>query len=237
MLKNNMLRSLIEKLIRNLKRDSLYELDKSYSMKQLTFILWYRFAQLVRGFFLKMRIYSSGIVFCGRRVVVEHGYQLRVGRNLIIEDNVYINALSQNGISVGNNVTIAKFSVLSSTGVIARKGTGIWIGNNSAIGAQSFLGGQGGISIGNDVIMGPQVKIFSENHNYNMSGVLIREQGESRKGVSIGNNCWIGAGVIILDGVAIADGCVIAGGSVITKSVDRNSIVAGVPGKVMGTRN
>ena len=77
-----------------------------------------------------------------------------------------LNALSVNGIALGNNVTIAKNSVLQCTGVIAKKGEGIVIGNDSAVGAQSYLGGQGSIEIGDDVIMGPGVKIFSENHNY-----------------------------------------------------------------------
>lgn len=128
-------------------------------------------------------------------------------------------------------------AVLSCTGVIANKGVGIVIGNNSAVGAQSFLGGQGGIVIGNDVIMGPQVKIFSENHNYALPDMLIRKQGESRKGVVIGDNCWVGAGAIILDGVTLAEGCVIAAGAVVTKSMPANSVVAGVPAKVIQTRS
>ena len=99
-----------------------------------------------------------------------------------------------------------------------------------------FLADKGGIKIGNDVIMGPQVKIFSENHNYSQTYILIRKQGESRKGVTIGDNCWIGAGVTILDGVSIANGCVIAAGSVVTKSIPENAIVAGVPAKVIKLR-
>lgn len=166
---------------------------------------------------------------------MQHAYQVLAGKSLIIEDGVHINALSANGIVLGNNVTIAKYAILTCTGVIANRGTGIEIGNNSGIGAQSFLGGQGGIKIGNDVIMGPQVKIFSENHNYDRSDVIIRKQGESRKGISIEDNCWIGAGVTILDGVTISKGCVVAAGSVVTKSIPKNSIAAGVPAKVIKT--
>ncbi|MEL6305930.1 MAG: acyltransferase, partial [Bacteroidota bacterium] len=89
------------------------------------------------------------------------------GRNLILEDDVYINALSEKGVRFGENVTIARNSTLLCTGVIAHKGVGIKIGNNSSINAYGFLGGQGGIEIGDNVIMGPQVKIFSENHLFN----------------------------------------------------------------------
>jgi len=179
---------------------------------------------------------ASGMIFCGRKVIVQHGYQFKAGRNLILEEGVHINALSEYGIVAGNNVTIAKYAILTCTGVIANKGMGIQIGNNSAIGAQSFLGGQGGIKIGNDVIMGPHVKVFSENHNYEHPTILIRKQGESRKGVVIDDNCWIGAGVIILDGVSIAKGCIVAAGSIVTKSIPENSIVMGIPAQVMKSR-
>ncbi|NOT74801.1 MAG: acyltransferase [Cyclobacteriaceae bacterium] len=233
---SSILKKTIERIIATLKRDPAYKLDDSYSGRQLFNIVWYRFFQIVRGCFRKLSISTSGIMFCGRRVIIEHGYQVKAGKSLIIEDGVHINALSMNGIRLGDNVTIAKNAVMTCTGVIANKGTGITIGNNSSIGAQSFLGGQGGITIGNDVIMGPQVKIFSENHNFGKGEAIIRKQGESRKGVIIGNNCWIGSGVTILDGVAIGNGCILAAGTIVTRSIPENSIVMGSPGKIVKSR-
>ncbi len=230
------MRSLIEKLIAGLKGDPAYRLDPSYSLKQLRHIVYYRGWQFLRGLWLKIWISSSGAVFAGRNVIVQHGYQLRSGRNLILEEGVCINALSKMGIILGDNVTIAKYAILTCTGVIAERGTGISIGHNSAIGAQSFLGGQGGIKIGNDVIMGPQVRIFSENHNYADPSLPIRKQGQKRTGVSIGNNCWIGAGVTIVDGVSIGDGCVIAAGSLVSKSIPENSVAMGIPANVVKQR-
>jgi len=236
LLRTDNLKRVIEKVIGRLKGDSTYKLDKRYSLRQLSMILWHRFFQVLRGFFIKLRISSSGVVFCGARVVVQHGYQFSAGKNLILEEGVHISALSENGIVLGDNVTIAKYAVLLCTGVIANKGTGIRVGNNSAIGAHSYLGGQGGITIGDDVIMGPHVKIFSENHNYSLPDVLIRKQGESRKGVTIGDNCWIGGGAILLDGVSISRGCVVAAGAVVTRSLPENSIVAGIPARIIKSR-
>jgi acetyltransferase-like isoleucine patch superfamily enzyme len=64
----------------------------------------------------------------------------------------------------------------------------------------------------------------------------IRLQGVTRKGIRIGNNCWIGSKVTILDGVTIGDGCILAAGTVVTKSFPANSIIGGVPAKIIKSR-
>jgi len=62
-------------------------------------------------------------------------------------------------------------------------------------------------------------------------------QGVTRIGIEIGKNCWIGAKVTILDGAKIGNGCIIAAGSVITnKEFPDNSVIAGIPGKIIKTR-
>jgi acetyltransferase-like isoleucine patch superfamily enzyme len=65
------------------------------------------------------------------------------------------------------------------------------------------------------------------------TGVLYREQGVTRKGIKIGRNCWIGSNVIITDGVNIGDNCVVAAGAVVTKSFPDNSLLGGVPAKLI----
>jgi acetyltransferase-like isoleucine patch superfamily enzyme len=227
---------MLNKIIGILKNDKNYTLDDTYSLKQLLYIVFYRAIQIVNGLIIKIKINSQGIIFCGSHVKIQYGFLIKAGKSLILEDGVVLNAISENGIILGRNVTIAKYSILQCTGVIAHKGVGIKIGNNSAIGAHSYLGGQGGIEIGNDVIMGPGVKIFSENHNFENTDVLIRKQGESRDKVKINDNCWIGANAIILAGVEIGYGCVIAAGSVVTKSLPDNNIAAGVPAKILKQR-
>jgi acetyltransferase-like isoleucine patch superfamily enzyme len=179
---------------------------------------------------------SAGLLFVGTHVKVRHGYQITAGKNLILGDNVDINALSTNGIQLGDNVSIARDSILFCTGVIAQKGIGITIGDRTGIGARAFLAGQGGITIGSDVITGPNIQIFSENHNFSDLEQTIKTQGVTKQVTVIGSNCWLGGGVTILAGVTIGDGCIIAAGSVVTKSVPQNSVVAGVPAKVVKSR-
>jgi hypothetical protein len=114
--------------------------------------------------------------------------------------------------------------------------TAFRIGDRSAVGAGSFIGGQGGVSIGDDVIMGAGVRIFSENHEYQALDRPIRAQGETRRGVAIDDDCWIGAGTTIVDGVSVGTGCVIAAGAVVTRSVPPFTIAAGVPARAIGSR-
>jgi acetyltransferase-like isoleucine patch superfamily enzyme len=228
---------LIQTVISMLKKDSSYKVTSNYTTKESYKILLYRGIQILRGIRIRIKLKSSrGFMFCGKSVIIEHGYMVESGSNLILEDLIYINALSEKGIRFGNNVTIGRGAIITCTGVIANKGKGLTIGNNSAVGSYSYIGARGEIRIGDDVIMGPMVTIISENHNYERLDLPIRKQGESRKGIIIEDDCWVGNGSTILDGVTVGLGSVIAAKSVVTKDVEAYSVVAGVPAQQIKCR-
>lgn len=130
---------------------------------------------------------------------------------------------------IGKKVNIQK-------GVYFGKGDKISIGDFSGIGEDSILGQTDEIRIGNNVLTGPQLMIFTQNHNFHDRTRLIREQGGSPEPVIIEDDVWIGARVTILAGVRIGEGSVIAAGAVVTKSFPPFSILGGVPAKLIGTR-
>ena len=105
------------------------------------------------------------------------------------------------------------------------------------IGPYASLGGAGGLTIGDECIIGPYLSCHPENHNFADLDSSIRFQGVSREGIEIGKNCWIGAKVTILDGVKIGDNCVVAAGAVVTKSVSANMVLGGVPAKILKERS
>ena len=95
----------------------------------------------------------------------------------------------------------------------------------------------GDITIGENVMMGPEVVIYQQNHRYDNLDIPMGEQGYTpMESVIIGNDVWIGRRVMIMPGVHIGDGAIIGAGAVVTKDVAPYSIVGGVPAKVIGCR-
>lgn len=226
----------ITSLIQKLKNDRTYIVVGNYSIFDFFTIVACRGLGLVRGVLPSIMMRGRGLLFMGKRVSVDNIHRISREGVLLIEDDVSIQAISGEGIQFGSNVSIGKKSILQCTGIIRNQGVGIRIGNNTGIGPMSFIGGQGGVEIGNDVIAGPGLRIFSENHKYNKDEIPIRHQGEVRAKVQIGDNCWIGSNVIITAGVIIGSGCVIGAGAVVTKNFEKDSVIVGNPARRLKSR-
>jgi acetyltransferase-like isoleucine patch superfamily enzyme len=174
--------------------------------------------------------------FIARGVTIRNGTKLTLGKNTSIGSGVSIDALSENGITLGDNVTVDQGAILRGSGVIRHLGVGIEIGDRTAIGAFNVLLGQGGISIGKDCLLSPSVTVVSENHIYADPAVPIRAQGEERLQTVIEDDVWVGAGVVVLGGSHIGRGAVVAAGAVVRGVVEAGAIVGGVPAHVIGHR-
>lgn len=128
--------------------------------------------------------------------------------------------------SAGRNINIEKGATFSRR---------LSIGDNSGLGVNCQL--QGTVTIGSNVMMGPDVLIYTTNHEFRNKDIPMQQQGyQPERPVSIGNDVWIGARVIILPGVTIGDGCVIGAGAVVTKDVPAYSVCAGNPATVVKER-
>ena len=108
------------------------------------------------------------------------------------------------------------------------------IGDRSIIGDNAILDARCGLCIGNDVQLGSNVKIWTEQHDYNDPYFRITDKHGP---VKIGDKVWIGADVTILHSVKIGEGAVVASGAVVTHDVEPFSVVAGIPAKKVSERN
>jgi acetyltransferase-like isoleucine patch superfamily enzyme len=131
------------------------------------------------------------------------------------------------GISLGDHCTIYDYCQLVSDDF--DESCGITIGNNCHFNYNCYLCGTGGVIIGNHCLFGPGVKIIPTNHMIEDIYTNIIDQGRENGVVTIEDNVWVGAGAIILLNVRIKTGAVISAGAVVTRDVEENTVVGGVP--------
>jgi len=109
------------------------------------------------------------------------------------------------------------------------------VGDFSELGTNAII--QANVSIGNHVIMGPDIKIYSRNHKFESLDIPMQLQGKNYYNTIIESDVWIGANVIITAGCRVGNHSIIAAGSVVTKDVPDYAIIGGVPGKIIKFRN
>ena len=230
-----MLRKLLNKQISAWKGKD-YRIDPGIPVSYLLGLSLSRMMMLFRGRISGIK--NEGRLFLSGKATVKARSMIHTGRSVTIEQGAYIDALSKDGIRLGNNVTIGKYTRIEGTGNLQHLGVGMRTGDNVGLGISSFYGCAGGIQIGNDTIIGDYASFHSENHIIDSLDIPIRDQGVTHKGIMIGHNCWIGAKATILDGVVIEDGCVIAAGAVVTEGIyQANGIYGGIPARLIRYRN
>ena len=107
----------------------------------------------------------------------------------------------------------------------------IIIGKNTSINRRCYLDGRGGITMGDNVSISPEVHLITASHNANSSNFEYYT-----KPILIEDYVWIGTRAIILSGVTLGKGCIVATGAVVDKDVEPFTIVGGVPAKTIGKR-
>jgi acetyltransferase-like isoleucine patch superfamily enzyme len=109
-------------------------------------------------------------------------------------------------------------------------GRNLWFGRNVFVNHGCTAMDLGGIAIGDDVMIGPNVHLISSGHPLDPA---TRRSQITTAPVRIGRGAWIAAGAMVLQGVTVGDDAVVAAGAVVTKDVPARTLVAGVPAQIV----
>lgn len=163
--------------------------------------------------------------------------RLKIGEGVLLMPEVRLICAGMPPYLEGSgSIEIGESSVVREGAILQSYGGKISIGRQTTINAYCVIQGNGGVTIGSNTLIAAHVQMFSANHLFDDPGRPIRVQGESRKGIHVGDDVWIGAGAILVDGVSVGDHAVIAAGSVVTSDVPEGVVVAGVPARILRNR-
>jgi acetyltransferase-like isoleucine patch superfamily enzyme len=186
----------------------------------------------VRAIVYRLIMRLDGLVAIEDGVRIRFADHIRLAKGVYLDHGAYLHACPD-GIQIGANTMIMHHAELHVYNFRGLPHAGIRIGRDSLVGEFCVIRGPGGVTIGDRVYLSPSVHIYSSDHVFGDPGVPFVEQGVTAKGVTIEDDCWIGAMAIILDGVKIGKGSVVAAGSVVTKDVPAHCLVAGAPARVL----
>jgi acetyltransferase-like isoleucine patch superfamily enzyme len=194
-------------------------------------------AMLARGvFFQLLRLRVPRMLFLGRGARIYGFGHVRFTGPMKVGHYSVIDARFSEGIKVGKNFMLGDHSIMRASGSRLFRSPGMTIGNDVSFGPFTSLGGGYGLRIGDSIIGGPYCSIHPENHIYVDPLIPIRKQGICGKGITIENDVWIGAKVTILDGSRVASGSIVAAGAVLSSQFPPQSLIGGVPAKVLRMR-
>ena len=164
---------------------------------------------------IKLRLQGATIganTFIGSNIATYWPHKLQIGSNCLLEEGVFF---KYDGIySVGKAITI---------------------GERCFIGRFTEFNIKLNINIGNDCLIASNTKFVDHDHGMNRADIMSVQDCDSQA-ISIGNDVWIGANVVLLKGVTIGDGAVVAAGSVVTKSIPEFEVWGGVPARKISQR-
>ncbi|MDQ9022756.1 acyltransferase [Acinetobacter sichuanensis] len=192
--------------------------------------LFFKFFSLFRTSFYNI-IFKTNFKKIGNNVSLDISGNVVFGKGVTIESGVTIVVEKGALLEIGNNVFIGE-SVY-----IKCYGGQIKIGHDVSINSKSFLNGAGGLSIGSNTRIGTQSIMISSNHIFENETALIKDQGTSREGISIGEDVWFGARVTVLDGVNITNRVVVGACSLVNKTITESGVVVGIPAKIIKELN
>jgi len=190
------------------------------------------------GLALRQTLYPFLLGSCGRNVVfgqnvvLRHPHKIRIGNNVVIDDNCLIDAKgsSNTGIRIGSGVFIGRNTILSC------KNGDIDLADGANIGFNCEIFSASRVTVGARALIAAYCYLIGGDHDFHDASRPVLEQSRKSAGIAIGAGAWLGAGAKILDGVTIGDNAIVGAGAVVREPVPDKATAVGIPARMIGAR-
>ncbi len=190
------------------------------------------------GLLLRSKLYprllgpSGRNVNFGMNVVLRHPHKIKIGDNVVIDDNCLLDAKGSDnsGIVIGSGTFIGRNTILSC------KNGDIEIGENSNIGFNCEIFSASKVVLGKNALFAAYCYLIGGEHTFDRTDVSVLEQQRTSAGINVEDNVWLGAGVKVNDGASIGRDSIIGTSAVVRGNIPEYSIAVGIPAKVIRSR-
>ncbi len=162
--------------------------------------------------------------------IIGNPSKIRLGKGSVVDSGVVFD------LHCGGSITFGEKATLRSGAIIAPYGGSIEFGNECGVQHYSIIYGHGGFQAGNYVRIAAHSVIIPANHGIERTDIPIHQQELTQQGIRFEDDIWVGSGCRILDGVVLEQGIVVASGAVVKNSFPGNTIIGGVPAKILKQR-
>jgi acetyltransferase-like isoleucine patch superfamily enzyme len=168
----------------------------------------------------------------GQGVVLRHPHKIRIGDNVVVDDNCLLDAKGETnrGITIGSDVFVGRNTILSC------KNGDIEIADGANIGFNCELFSASRVVVGPRALIAAYAYLIGGDHDFSDPTRAVLEQGRVSQGICVGAGVWMGAGAKIMDGVTLGDHAIIGAGAVVRDAVPPGAIAVGIPARIVGTR-
>ncbi len=174
---------------------------------------------------------GRGVVF-GQGVVLRHPAKIRIGAGVVIDDLVVLDAkgASNRGIDIGDGVFLGRGTILSC------KDGDIRLGDQANLGFHCEVFSGSSVVVGHHALFAAQAYLVGGGHEFEDAERAVIDQPRTSRGISLGDNVWLGTGAKVLDGVRIGSDVVVGANAVVTEDLPDGAIAAGVPARILRCR-
>jgi acetyltransferase-like isoleucine patch superfamily enzyme len=174
---------------------------------------------------------GRGVVF-GQGVVLRHPAKIRIGDGVTVDDLVVLDAKGTHnrGIDLGNGVFLGRGTILSC------KDGDIVVGDHTNLGSHCEIFSGSTVTVGHHGLFAAQAYLVGGGHQWEDATRAVIDQPRTSRGITLGDNVWLGTGARVLDGVTLGSNVVVGANAVVNTDLPDGAVAAGVPARVLRQR-